>query len=140
VTVYIDPGVTDPVIQALLEGTPAVTALATGGIYQDQAHDGADVPFVVFQAVSDVPMLSLGGGSEIATINYLVRCVSDQQDIPSSRALAAAVNRALHGAVLTVPGYSPLCLLKAGGGQRYADDSGFYNVASYYKLILYSNS
>lgn len=139
-TVYIDPGVTDPVVQALLEADDDVTDLATGGIFQDQAHDGADVPFVIFQAVSDVPMLSLGGGSEIATISYLVRCVGDQQDIPSSRALAAAVNRALHGATLTVPGYIPLCLLKSGGGQRYADDSGFYNVATYYKLVLYSNT
>lgn len=135
-TVYIDPGVTDPVIEALLN----TVSEATGGVFQDQAHDGADVPHVIFQAVSDVPTLSLGGGSEIATINYLVRCVADQQDIASGRTLAAAVNRALHGATPNVPGYTPLCLLKDGGGQRYADDSGFYNIAVYYKMVLYSNS
>lgn len=128
-----NPAAMDAAILALLTGSAALTALVGSRVYDAAVPDGSPVPFVAFQAVSDVSDYALGKTSVIYQVSYLVRAVSDTRKQAGD--VLSAADAALQFATPAIAGLTVLALAREGGGQRYIDTDGFSNATYYYRLI-----
>lgn len=134
-----DPGAADDAIVAVLRANAGVQALVSQdenhGIHWAVAAYGNDAPFMVVSVASDNTAFFLAATDQMPVISYLVRAVA--QTAAEANAIAKAADVALNYTLPTVAGFTTLHLQREGGGQRYADGDGLYNVAAYYKLTLH---
>jgi len=118
-----------------LLGTPA-TGYAKA-IYHQQAPEGANFAFVVFQKQAGNPTEAFGDPSALETDIWLVKAVDRDTSADTAEAAAARVAVLLNDAALSISG-STLLYLRRQSDIEYPEvtDGVFYqHVGSLYRLV-----
>jgi hypothetical protein len=116
-----------------LQGAPAVTAAAPGGVYWDVAPDGVPLPVVILNLQAHSDEYSMAGGlHEIG--RYLVKAVGTGTNSSAVAAASDAIHATLQGQQFTVSGYSLMTChreervryVEVDGATRYQHRGGIY--------------
>ena len=112
-----------------------VTALATGGVHNTLARQGAACPYVVFQKASE-EFRYLGPGT-VATFLYLVKGISDQLGPAQAGSVDSRVRDRLQCGTLSVTGWTLAdCRRETGVFYREGDSPGYWHAGAYYRIVL----
>lgn len=111
----------DAALAAKLVGDQTLMALATNGVYFDEAAQGA-TKFVVISLV-DAHDEGMFGGRAYEAATYLVKYVEQGESGLNAKAAAARIDQLLELGTLTVTGYS-LMSLRRDARVRYTEVDG----------------
>jgi hypothetical protein len=98
----------DEAVMAKLQGDATLASLAPGGVYRDVAPENVPDPFVIvgLQAHRDVYEQASAPAYEEPI--YLVKAVAKDTDGAGAKSAAARIHALLHGATLTISGFTPM--------------------------------
>lgn len=124
-------------LTSVLVGTSGLTTLlaaGTAGVFNALARQGASYPLVVFQQQSGVD--DNKSPHRARQLLYLVKGIA-QGPMDAAGSIDAQIDAVLHGAVLTVTGWTNVSLLRerdvryaevGADGKRYTHSGGIYRV------------
>lgn len=116
--------------------TSGGTATTTGtlGVYDAQAPQGANPPYITYQLQDSLDQYIFGGNSG-ESADYLVKVVSDRKT-PSAQAyrIAGQFHAALQDAPLTIAGGYPLRVRRISRVAPYQDGDKFWHTGYLYRI------
>lgn len=126
-------------VYQLLAAASSVTDLLANGaksIYEDQAEENAERPFVVYNEITAVPARSLGDGTLYTSYPYQVKATVDGDSAKPAAEIRDAIEAVLSDGALTIPDrnvivvdkISNVRLTETVGSTRYNHRGGLYRI------------
>lgn len=124
----------DTTLNGLL-ATPA--AGYAKSIYHQQAPEGAQFPFVVFNKQSGIPSETMGVPSALETDVWLVKCVDRNTTADTAESVADRLKGLLNDAPLSISGSSLLYLRRQSDVEYPEVDEGvsYQHCGALYRLV-----
>lgn len=124
----------DTTLNTLL-GTPATGY--SKSIYHQQAPDGAQLPFVIFQRQSGLPTETFGDPSAIENEIWLVKAVDRNASTDTAEAISARIAVLLNDTTLSISGATLLYLRRQSDVEypEVIDGAQYHHAGSLYRLV-----
>ena len=113
----------------------SLQTLATGGIYNTMAPEGAAAPYVIFQAFSKIDEHSFDG--RYANAVYMVKAVSRQRWPKEASDVDTQVDTLMEDATLSITGFSQLICRRENDVYLVEEEAGniWHHIGGLYRIM-----